>query len=56
MYVRWYWTASLQSVAHLINQRSKPDAQVEFQLYAEAVKTLAKQNFPVSLTALTDLK
>src|SRR5690625_1019373 len=41
MYVRWYWTASLQSVAHLIRQRTAPDAQHEFRLYAEAVKELA---------------
>src|SRR5690625_2646182 len=27
MYVRWYWTASLQSVAHLIKQRTADDAQ-----------------------------
>jgi thymidylate synthase (FAD) len=54
MYVRWYWTASLQSVAHLINQRTKPDAQFEFQLYAETVKKLTKQRFPVATTALTE--
>lgn len=49
LYVRWYWTASLQSVAHLINQRSKPDAQKEFQLYAKAVYDLTKKYFPLSL-------
>ena len=36
-----YWTASLQSVAHLIGQRTKDDAQYEFQEYAHAVKALA---------------
>ena len=56
MYVRWYWTASLQSVAHLINQRTKPDAQFEFQEYAHVVKELAKSRFPVAITALTELK
>src|SRR5690625_4328851 len=29
MYVRWYWTASLQSVAQLIKQRTADDAQYE---------------------------
>lgn len=53
MYVRWYWTASLQSVAHLIKQRTADDAQYEFRLYAEAVKELSKDKFPVSIEALT---
>lgn len=51
--VRWYWTASLQSVAHLIKQRTAEDAQHEFQLYAQAVDELVKPKFPVSLDALT---
>lgn len=52
MYVRWYWTASLQSVAHLLKQRLKADAQWEFQEYAKAVRQLAKNHFPVSLEEL----
>lgn len=52
MYVRWYWTASLQSVSHLIKQRTADDAQAEFREYAEAVKELAEDKFPVSLREL----
>ena len=52
MYVRWYWTGSLQSVAHLIRQRTAGDAQHEFREYAEAVKELAYDKFPVSIDAL----
>ena len=52
MYVRWYWTASLQSVAHLIQQRQAADAQKEFQEYALAVKELTKKRFPVALGEL----
>src|SRR5690554_859773 len=52
LYVRWFWTASLQSVAHLIKQRTAEDAQYEFRQYAEAVKELAYEKFPVSLTEL----
>ena len=52
MYVRWYWTASLQSVAHLIKQRTAEGAQYEFRQYAEAVKELALTKFPVSMDAL----
>lgn len=52
LYVRYYWTASLQSVAHFIAQRLADDAQVEIQAYAKAVLELARDKFPVSLDAL----
>lgn len=52
LYLRWYWTASLQSVAHLINQRTAPDAQKEFQQYAHAVYRLAQPYFEHSLKEL----
>jgi len=53
MYVRYYWTASLQSVAHFLQQRLAHDSQVEIQEYAKAVKALAEPHFPVSITELT---
>lgn len=53
MMVRWYWTGSLQSVAHLIRQRISSDSQYEFQQYARAVLELVKPHFPVSIDALT---
>lgn len=52
LYVTFYWTASLQGVVHLINQRTKPDAQREFQDYADAVLTFAREAFPVSVEEL----
>lgn len=52
MYVRWYWTASLQSIAHFLNQRMAHDAQKEIQEYAEAVYELVKPHFPVSIGEL----
>lgn len=52
LYVRWYWTASLQSVAHFIKQRTDSHAQVEIQNYAFAVKDLVSERFPTSLEAL----
>lgn len=52
MYVRWYWTASLQSVAHFLNQRLEHDAQKEIQDYAVAVRDLAQKVFPNSLEEL----
>lgn len=52
MYVRWYWTASLQSVAHFLHQRLEHDAQKEIQLYAQAVNEYARELFPVSVGEL----
>jgi thymidylate synthase (FAD) len=56
MYVRWYWTASLQSVAHFLAQRLEHDAQAEIQLYAKAVLTLIEARFPVSIGELITKK
>ncbi|ANS49299.1 MULTISPECIES: FAD-dependent thymidylate synthase [Bacillus cereus group] len=52
MYVRYYWTASLQSVVHFLNQRLAHDAQLEIQSYAKAVLELSKEIFPVSIDEL----
>lgn len=52
MYLRYYWSASLQSVAHFLNQRLAHDSQVEIQAYAKAVLELAKEQFPLSIEAL----
>jgi len=52
MYVRYYWTASLASVAHFLNQRLAHDSQVEIQEYAKAVYELVQPKFPVSLGEL----
>lgn len=52
LYVRWRWTSSLQGVMHFINLRDEAHAQLEIQLYAKAVKELAKTKFPVSIGSL----
>lgn len=54
LYVRWYWTASLQGVAHYIAQRTDEHAQFEIRQFAEAVKELAAEKFPYSLEALNN--
>lgn len=51
--VRWRYTASLQSISHMLNQRLANDSQYEFQQYAKAVLELVKPHFPVSIEALT---
>lgn len=52
MYVRWRWTASLQAIAHFLDQRLADDAQAEIQAYARAVYALIKPAFPVSIGEL----
>ncbi|MCM3783691.1 FAD-dependent thymidylate synthase [Neobacillus mesonae] len=52
MYVRWYWTSSLQSICHFLNQRLEHDAQKEIQEYAKAILTLIESKFPVSIDEL----
>lgn len=52
MYVRWYWTASLQSVVHFLDLRLPSDAQKEIQDYARAVENFATLHFPQSMEAL----
>ncbi|WJY27431.1 FAD-dependent thymidylate synthase [Sporosarcina trichiuri] len=54
MYVRWYWTASLQAVLHFLDQRLEHDAQKEIQLYAEAVEQYVTREFPEVYQAWRD--
>lgn len=52
LYTEWYWTASLQAVAHFISLRQHPGAQWEIQQYAQAMEHLATSVAPYSLGAL----
>lgn len=54
LYTEVYWTASLQAVAHFLNQRLDPHAQWEIREYAKAVKELILPLYPNSLNALLE--
>lgn len=56
LYVRWYWSASLQGVAHMLNQRLAHDSQKEFQMFARAVYDMMIEHFPVSIEELTRME
>lgn len=56
MYTTWYWTASLWSVLHFINQRDKPDAQYEIREYAKAIRKLIRDKFPEAMKAYEETK
>jgi thymidylate synthase (FAD) len=51
-YTEFYWTASLQSVAHFCALRNHEHAQYEIKQYAEALELIAKHRFPESFNAL----
>lgn len=44
LYSESYWTISLASVLHFLEQRLKPEAQFEIRKYAEGIKTLLKED------------
>lgn len=56
MYVRWYWTCSLQSAIHFIQLRQDAHAQKEIQVYADAVASYVKEAFPQSFSALMQVE
>ena len=52
MFVRWRWTVSLQGVLTFLEQRLGHDAQLEIQLYAQAVEALTTEAFPNTLAVV----
>jgi len=45
-YTEWYWTASLQTLAHFVNLRDHAGAQIEIMGYARAIDDLMYQFYP----------
>lgn len=54
MYTNYRWTCSLQSVCHFLQERLAHDAQLEIQLYAQAVRELVEPHFPRTMEKLVD--
>ena len=52
MYVNYRWSCSLQSLSLFLAQRLAEDSQKEIQLYAQAVKSLILDKFPISIPLL----
>jgi thymidylate synthase (FAD) len=49
IYTQWIWTGSLQAFLHVVDLRTKPDAQWETQQYGRAVRAILQKHFPVCL-------
>lgn len=50
MYTECYWTASLQAIMHFLELREDTHSQWEIQQYAVAIRELALEHFPISLS------
>lgn len=56
MYVRWRWTASLNSLLHFISLRKGHGAQSEIQEYADAIASEVFLAFPITSKAWEDYR
>lgn len=50
LYTECYWTASLQALMHFLELREDSHSQWEIQEYARAIRQLAVEHFPISLS------
>lgn len=46
MYTEWVWKIDLHNLLHMLHQRTAPDAQWEFQQYANAMIPLLRECIP----------
>lgn len=56
MYVRCYWTASLNALFHFLEERLAGNAQSEIRDYAEAIEGIIEDEFPIIYHAWKDNK
>lgn len=49
IYTSWIWTGSLQAFLHVVDLRTKPDAQWETQQFGLAVRAIVADRFPIAL-------
>lgn len=55
LYTYYYWSGSLQSVLHFLNQRLASDAQHEITDYAKVVYDMVSTRFPVATREFVDV-
>lgn len=56
MYVRWRWTASLNSVLHFVSLRLDNHAQYEIQEYAKIINSIVEEHYPVTSRSWNDTR
>lgn len=53
-YTEWYWTASLQAIAHFVSLRSSSSAQIEIREYANMIEDCMVFLFPNAWKAIVE--
>lgn len=56
MYVRWRWTASLNSLLHFLSLRLDSHAQWEIQQYATVINEIVLQHYPITAKAWDEFR
>lgn len=56
LYIRYYWSCSLQAVLHFLAQRLEHDAQKEIQNLAVAVQDLVRPYYPRTFEAFDEYR
>lgn len=54
-YTSLYWTCNLRSLLHFLGLRDSPDAQWEIMKYAQAMRELAVEHFPITMRVQGEL-
>lgn len=56
VYTEWYWKCDLHNIFHFLSLRLDPHAQLEIQIFAQAMYDLLKPIVPVSAEAFEDYR
>lgn len=56
LYVTCFWTASLNSLFHVLNERLDSHAQYEIQLYAREIAKIVEKCYPIAYHAWKEYK
>jgi thymidylate synthase (FAD) len=51
LYIKFYWTCSLQGLFHFLDLRLDSHAQFEIREYAKAVEVFVREKFPIAYAA-----
>jgi len=56
VYTEWYWKCDLHNIFHFLSLRMDPHAQLEIQVFAQAMYEMLKPIVPVSCEAFEDYR
>jgi len=56
VYTEWYWKCDLHNIFHFLSLRMDPHAQLEIQVFAQAMYELLKPIVPIAAEAFEDYR